>query len=89
MPILTISSNITRSIITNEMMKSACAMFAKSINKPVEKAMVHFNMDQLICFNNSVEPCVNAQIASIGHLGESENIALSADVSSSVSTLEN
>ena len=81
MPILTISTNVARSLVTAEMMKSACAMFATSINKPVEKALVQFNMDQLLCLNSSVEPCANLRLCSIGHLGESENIALAGDVS--------
>ena len=81
MPILTISTNVARSLVTADMMKSACAMFATSINKPVEKAMVQFSMDQLLCLNSSTEPCASLRLCSIGHLGESENIALAADVS--------
>jgi len=42
MPMLIISTNIARSKVSADLMRSCAQMFATAINKPVEKAMIHF-----------------------------------------------
>nr|ABM55630.1 macrophage migration inhibitory factor-like protein [Maconellicoccus hirsutus] len=73
MPYFKLDTNVPRSKITPDFLKSTSKLVASTLGKPESYVVVQVNGDQSIIWGGTEEPCGYATLMSIGKLGIEEN----------------
>jgi len=80
MPLLRVFTTLPAATFTDEKIAATSKMFTAAIKKPEQWVCVHFVPDQKMIFAGSTENCAQAEIMSIGNLGDEDNIRITKTV---------
>jgi len=73
MPCFRLETNVSKSKVTPELLKSLSKAVANSLGKPESYVAVTIVPDQLMLWGGNDKPCGSATLMSIGCLGQEEN----------------
>ncbi|VVC32429.1 Hypothetical protein CINCED_3A012702 [Cinara cedri] len=73
MPHFRLETNVPKSKVTPEVLKTLSKAVAKTLGKPESYVVVTVVPDQLMVFNGTNEPCGTGILMSIGALGVEQN----------------
>jgi phenylpyruvate tautomerase len=77
MPALQINTNLRRSDIPDDLCARLSKLLACALSKPESYMAVHINVDQIMTWAGTNEPCALTSLLSIGKLGVEENKKIS------------
>ncbi|XP_033641516.1 macrophage migration inhibitory factor-like [Asterias rubens] len=75
MPLIKIATNVKGDSIDQEaFLKQAGVAFQETIDKPMSKVLVQLQLDQLMSFGGTTEPCAMIDVLSAGKISKEENM---------------
>ncbi|ETN81531.1 hypothetical protein RB195_008732 [Necator americanus] len=73
MPVFQLSTNVSQSKVTPELLKQISSLVARILHKPESYVCVHVVADQSMTFAGTDDPCAVGSLKSIGGVGGSQN----------------
>ncbi len=80
MPLLKISTNLSKEKFNEELHLQLVDMVAAILKKPKQYVACHIVTDQCMSFGGTFEPCAQVLLQSIGRLGVEENKKYSLEI---------
>ncbi|RZF41546.1 hypothetical protein LSTR_LSTR000260 [Laodelphax striatellus] len=78
MPLFRIETNVPKSKVPDDFLKTTSKLIAKVLSKPESYCAVLIVPEQMMSFGGSTEPTGQASLMSIGQLGVAQNKVISA-----------